>query len=87
MDKERERELLRILWSEQAKLEMNDLVFSQHIGVPQSTVSRLKAGKRGVGADLMFRLAEKFPSIRMFLAGRLLIGTDSGNIRIVEGVA
>lgn len=86
MDREREQELLRILWAEQAKLGLNDYRFSQHIGVPQSTVSRLKAGKRGVGADLMFKLSDAFPSIRMFLAGRLLTSNHSEPIS-TEAVA
>ena len=80
MQSESERDLLAVLWKEQEKLHMTDYKFAHHLGLPQSTISRLKSGKRGVSTDLLFKFSAAFPEVRIFLAGRLLNGTGSAAI-------
>jgi hypothetical protein len=87
MQSESERDMLAVLWSEQAKLNMTDYKFSRYVGLPQSTISRLKSGKRGVSTDLMFKFSALFPSVRMFLAARLLSGTEEYSSSKREHVA
>lgn len=91
MDKERERKFLDLLWAEQKKAGLNDFALARELGVAHSTISRLKSNDRHPGIDLLYRAAERFDSIRKFLAIDLLQGTsesaDSFNNAPEESVA
>lgn len=77
MDEERQQKLLDLLWQEAKAFEFTDYRLAKKLGVQPSTISRLRSGDIGVSANLMFRMAEVFPAIRMFLASELLTCTDS----------
>jgi transcriptional regulator with XRE-family HTH domain len=72
MNREREQRFLETLWREQKSQGLSDYHLAQKLGVPPSTISRWKHGGMGVSADMMFRCAEKFPAVRIFLAAELL---------------
>lgn len=70
-----EPRFLDLLWKEQRDHGWSDLRLAQEMEVAHSTISRLKSGQRGVGNSIMFRAAQRFPSIRLFLASELLTRT------------
>lgn len=76
MDEDRQRKFLDLLWKEQREQELSDYRLAKELGVAQSTVSRLRSGVRGVGNELMFRAAQRFPTIRIFLASEFLNSND-----------
>ena len=87
MQDERDRRILTMLWAEQKAQGLNDYRLALELGVPQSTISRMKSGERSVTTPLLFKIAEWSPTIRSFVAAELLTSRGSTSVSNKEQVA
>lgn len=74
---------LTALWNRQTELGMNARQFAEFIGVHESTVSLLKAGKREPGVDFINAVLHRFPELLGYLLPTAEVA-ESGPSRRVE---